>query len=153
VGCKCQSLVVSEGEKIIYEIKYEITDYYINFSRTNVMKRGNTWAIAAFISAISPNLIVFAYVLSNCIHQLGQRSDADFLFHSPIVLIPLLGSLFFGFFVFPSFWTMLLGIISVVLAIVARRKIEMGGGGLAGAALVIGTIEIAIISLKFVLMY
>ena len=40
---------------------------------------------------------------------------------------------------------MLLGIIGVVLSIIARRRSEIGGERLAGVALVLGTIEIAIV--------
>ena len=110
------------------------------------MKQGNPWAIGGFISAISPNLIAFAYVLWHYVlqHVLqpGHKSDMDFFSGTPLGILMLPVMLFLGFLFFHRIWTMVLGIVSVALAIIALRKSELGARRLAVFALALGAIEI-----------
>jgi hypothetical protein len=91
----------------------------------------NPWAIAGFICAIAPNPIAAAA----CALRGPQGGCFDFW---PLDAIM---ALFVGFLVIPG-WTMLLGTISVALAIIAIRKREARVRLLAIAALVLGTLEI-----------
>jgi len=74
----------------------------------------------------------------------------DFISGTPLAIPLLLVMLFLGFLFFYRFWTMLLGIVSVALAIIAIRRSETGGKGLAVVALVLGTIEIVIVGLRLI---
>ena len=75
----------------------------------------------------------------------------DFLTASPLGFFLLLSTLFIGFVSVPSLLTALFGVVSVALAIIAVRRSEVGGKFLAAVALVLGTIEIALVSFRLAL--
>ncbi len=106
----------------------------------------NPWAMAALICAITPNLIMTAYVVRYIrfhIINLGPVLGGVFV---------VIYALFFGFVNSPIFWTMLLGTSSVVLAIIAIRKRGAKGKPLAVAALILSTLEITSASLRLMLL-
>ena len=107
-------------------------------------KKVNPWAMAALICAITPNLIMTAYV----VRYIRLYMEPGPVFGVFVVIY----ALFFGFVNSPIFWTMLLGTSSVVLAIIAIRKRGAGGKPLAVAALVLGTLEITSASLRLMLL-
>jgi hypothetical protein len=93
----------------------------------------NPWAIAGFICAIAPNPIAAAA----CAFRGPQGGCFDLWPLDAIIY------LFVGFSIIPG-WTILLGIISIVLAIIGIRKRGAGGKLLAIAALILGTLDIVV---------
>ena len=105
----------------------------------------NPWAMAALICAITPNLIMTAYVV--------RYSRFHIINLGPVLgVFVVIYALFFGFVNSPIFWTMLLGTSSVVLAIIAIKKRGAEGKPLAVAALVLGTLEITSASFRLMLL-
>ena len=99
---------------------------------SNVMKnKPNPWALAGFICAIAPNPIA---ATASALRG-PQGGCFDFWPLDAII------ALFVGFLFIPR-WTMLLGTVGDILAIVAIRKRKAGGRLLAIAALILGTLEI-----------